>query len=315
MQSHYDIVCGIDNNYVEQCATMLNSLFRNNPESQFKIFILSLDISQHNKITLSNWILSQNNQINFINITQEQLLNCPIKGEDTISAATYLRLFIPKFIPNDIEKVLYLDVDLIVLGNITELFSIDTSNYAACAVEDAPNDSLIPEYAKLSNYFNAGVLLLNLKKLRAQNFTEKALEFILQKPNLLKFYDQDVINAVLKNQILPLPLEWNLLDCFFQKIPKIQEHKKTHLIKAKERPNVIHFSGAYKPWHAGCFHPLKHLYFKNKPKIKLQTKKTKWDRLYLLPRYQQFLLKLHCPKPLFNIIDVIIVKFWHRIHT
>lgn len=294
---------------------MLNSLFRSNPDSQFRIFILSLDISQYNKDTLSNWILSQNNQINFIDISQKQLSNCPIKGNDTISVATYLRLFIPQVIPNNIEKVLYLDVDLIVLGNITELFSIGTSNYAAYAVEDAPNDSLIPEYAKLSHYFNAGVLLLNLKALREQNFTERALNFIFQNSNLLKFHDQDVINAVLMNQIFPLSLEWNLLDCFYQKSPKIQKKRLVSLNFAKKNPKIIHFSGFFKPWHAGCFHPLKRVYLKSIPKIKLKKLKNKWDRLRFLPRYQQILLRLHCPKCFFNVIDYIIVKLWNKLHT
>lgn len=312
MTPYYNIICGIDNNYVEQCATMLNSLFHNSPNSQFKIFILSLDISLHNKNTLSNWILSQNNLVNFIDIKQEQILNCPIKKDDTISAATYLRLLIPQVIPNDIEKALYLDVDLIVSGDIAELFSIDISSYAACAVEDAPNDSFIPEYAKLSNYFNAGVLLLNLKTLRAQKFTDKALDFIFQNTNLLKFHDQDIINAVLKNQILPLPLKWNLLDCFYNDCPKIQDERITELNSALKNPGIIHFSGAVKPWHAGCSHKLAHLYKKNKPKLKLYLKPRKWERLNTFPRYQQFLLILHCPKPIIKVIDRIISHVWNQ---
>ena len=309
----YNIACGVDDKFVMPLATMLNSLFIFNKHHRFRVFILSLKISNENKKQISDWVHSKEHIVKFIDV-EEQLLNpFPIMQAEDISKATYLRIFIPELIPQEINKILYLDTDIIINRNIDNLYNTNIDSYALAAVEDAPNDSFVAKKNFPSRYFNAGVLLLNLQFLREINFSNQARQYIQQSAIPLKFHDQDILNDILLNKILFLPIQWNLLDCFFYKPAIIQNERINELTIAKRSPAIIHFSGTVKPWHVGNIHPLSKKFKSCRPKLKIYNEVSKWEKFKTFPRYQKILFIMHCPTGIIRIIDPIIIKIWTKI--
>lgn len=310
----YSIACGIDNNYVEHLVTMLNSLFLNNTSLIFHIYVLSFDLSKENKGNIASWVTKNANEITFIDVKKDLFQNFPIFDEGYISPATYLRLFIPSLLPQHIDKVLYLDSDIIVNTNIDELLNTDISTNTLAAVEDAPNNSVILQDKK-QLYFNAGVLLLNLRELRKSDFLNDAVNFIQKNHAELFFHDQDVLNALLGNHAKIVPIKWNMLDCFYSKPPKILP-KYLQDYKSTDKKNcIIHFSGKIKPWHIASLHPLTNFYFKYKPKINIEKlkKNDKWQHFDELPRYQKLFIHLHLPRWMQRILDRQICWIWRKL--
>lgn len=313
--NRYSIACGIDSNYVEHLITMLNSLFSNNKPLKFRIFILSFDLTNDNKQIIKSWIENQKQEVLFIDINPEQLVNFPIFDDGYISPATYLRLFIPSLLPISIDKVLYLDSDIIVNTNIEKLLNTDISSYALAAVEDAPNNSVVTSKEPSQPYFNAGVLLLNLKKLRKIDFLNTAVEFIQKNKSILHFHDQDVLNALLGNQAKMLPIQWNMLDCFYNTPPKIQQKYLSALKNTNKKNCIIHFSGIIKPWHKASIHPLTRLYFKYKTNIKFSNlnNEEKWQHFNEIPRYRKLFIHIYLPIWLQRILDRQICWLWRAL--
>lgn len=111
-----------------------------------------------------------------------------------------------------------------------------------------------------NSYFNAGVLLLLIDRLRVLDFTSKALSYIRENHDVIRFHDQDVLNALLCNNKEYMPLKYNVLDTFLIKganIPKRYKMSRDDIYN----PIVIHFSGPLKPWHIECKHPLKQEFY------------------------------------------------------
>ncbi|MDD6090897.1 MAG: glycosyltransferase family 8 protein [Hallerella succinigenes] len=312
--NQYNIVCGIDDKYVRPLTAMLQSLFEHCCNGSCSVFILSLDVQTKNKDLITAWVNSKGHRIQFIDINKKALDFCPIQTFDSISIATYLRLLTPEILPKHIDKVLYLDTDIIIQKDIEDLYEEDLNGIALAAVEDAPNESVVAKEIFPAPYFNAGVILLNLNFLRATKFTEHAFRYIKSNPDKLSLHDQDVLNALLHDKAKFLSIQWNLLDCYYNDPPKIQTNKRSALKIALSDPAIIHFSGSIKPWHVECEHPLSHLFKKYLPKIKLKSQSLKLEHLYKFPKYQRFLLKLHVPFKIIRRLDPIAHTVWNFLY-
>ncbi len=163
----------------------------------------------------------------------------------------YLRLFVPEKLLH-LDKILYLDCDMIVLESLRELYSIDIGDSILGASLDADvifRSGHVWEYEKKINteYFNSGLLLMNLKVMREVRFTETVQNW-LQSGRELMFPDQDALNSLYKDRMVILPLKYNaqfpLLDCMGSKFfPKDHPEYKDLL-----QPTVIHFCTQQKPW-------------------------------------------------------------------
>ena len=185
------------------------------------------------------------------------------------SVANYFRLMASRILPADIERVLYLDSDIIVRRSLAEFWSTDLGGFACAAIEDAFWDPRL-DYVQVpqgSRYFNSGVLLINLSYWRQNNVYERAVEFIKGDPDKLNYYDQDVLNALFVDQWVNLPAVWNDMARSTLHIPALRNLNIPN-------PAIVHFVGPYKPWNWLCNHPFKYEYRKYR-------RKTPW------PRYRQ----------------------------
>ncbi|MCT8137614.1 glycosyltransferase [Anaerobacillus sp. CMMVII] len=240
------VVTVTDDNYAIHLAVMLKSLLKKKKsENPIKIYVMYSNIQRKNKSLLKKVVNKYKAKIRFKKI--DTAMYRRLKTFDHVTKENYYLLSISDFFDETIDRVLYLDSDVIVRKDITELWNTDISPFIVGAVEDFSvmetrnSDLLMPAEAK---YFNAGVLLINLKKWRDLEIKDKISNFINTHSNKIKYGAQDVLNAVLYNQWFELEAKWN--------------YQTDHIPKLKIKPAIIHYTGENKPWNSD--HPLKKYY-------------------------------------------------------
>lgn len=257
----YSIACGIDDNYVQHASVMLMSLSKTNKDYNFDIYIMSLNVCSESKRIIYNLFSNSNMAIHFIDVEESKIVDFPIKKTDYLSIACYLRLFLPIMLPKHVDKVLYLDSDIIVNTCITELLDMDISDYYAAACLDIDqNHCQRLSYSKKLGYYNSGVFYFNIAQLRLFDFFSKVQDYLKTVKVPLKYHDQDIMNYVLRGRIKTLEHKWNMLECFY-----LEEEKRTlfsDVVEGMSDTKIIHFSSAFKPWNFGCRHPKKNEYYR-----------------------------------------------------
>lgn len=261
-----DIVCNIDENYVEHCGVMLTSLFIHNSDLDIRVHIINTGVNDKGKHRLIECGLKFNIDILFYDVDFSYIKEYPITEKDHLSLAAYLRLFMSNLLPDNIDKVLYLDCDLLVVDSIKELWEMDIDGVAVAAVEERePFDTESPKDLKYPveySYFNSGVMLVNLKEWRECNLCAEAMRFISINNSLIKLHDQDVLNALLYNKRKFISIRWNLMDFFLFSPPDVQENRMADWKLSIKYPAIIHFTGKRKPWLRNCDSPYRNQYIK-----------------------------------------------------
>lgn len=264
----YNILCCPDNNYIPYCGIMLTSLFENNRDINFTVYIIAAKLKKTNKELLEKLCCIYNNCISFIDIENNDLGNCPVKKGDHVSIAAYYRIFAPQLLPQNIDKILYLDGDIIINGSINNLYNtnIDNNAFGAVIDEDYLGEK---KYTRLEipfnkSYINSGVLLINLKYWRKYNLVDKCLAYTKNNQERIVLHDQDVLNAVLFDKIKLLPITYNFQTGFLYKITKLDNDKRIELQNCLYTPIIIHYTGPCKPWHKDSKHPYRKRFIYNK---------------------------------------------------
>lgn len=178
-----------------------------------------------------------------------------------VSAATYLRLQLDQLISPNVDRLLYLDVDMIVSGTLRALWETDLGDNSIAAVPDTGVDPALfaTRYDLPSGaYFNAGLLLIDLAQVRASGTFRKTLQVITEQGTTLEYNDQDALNIVFRNNWQVLPNTWN-----FQRI-----HLYAQPLYASEQemgglPKITHFTGSLKPWDRDEWHPYRWIYWRH----------------------------------------------------
>lgn len=247
-----DILCATDDCFAPYCGIMLTSLFENNKNHRCRVFIIvGRPLKRKNARRLMNLGKSYGQQLSFITIDDSCLQRFPKLRN---SLVTYYRLFAAELLPKSVNKVLFLDTDIIVTGDLSPLWEIDLTDKAvAVATERAWLAESRPEelhYPIDAGYFNAGVLLMNLDFWRRKSIGQQCLSFLDNHYDILKYHDQDVLNAVLWDKKIMLPIAFNFQMDFLKKDVFTSEHSKVQevILEALRVPSIIHFSGSMKPW-------------------------------------------------------------------
>lgn len=265
MKSNINICYSCDGNYVQHMACSIASILCNsNPDDTYNFYVLDGGISEKDKIKIGK--ISEKTRlfnIKYVKIDKDDFKNCPITGYvNYITVATYYRFKIPSFF-GYLDKILYLDCDTVANADVSELYNINIDDYYIAAVPE-PYNHLHKERLEIQGehyYCNAGVLLMNLKKIIADNIDKAFFKYIENPEHKIVYQDQDIINEVLKYKIKYINLQWNLQhDTVFSPV-SYPFHEKER-IHALEQPKLIHFTNKFKPWHAKCVNPYRKLYYK-----------------------------------------------------
>ena len=254
-----DIAIATDTNFIRQTQILISSF--ENILSNVNLHILNISLSEEDVNRIKK-IAPVNVKINNIKISKDDLNNLKINKKWPIEA--WARVLIPKIFCNKI--LLYLDVDCIVVDDISELFIND--NFVICGVESPYY--LRQENLKINKGVNSGVLLLNCNYLTNENFTKKILDYGKCNMNSLTMPDQDSINYISQNYMFFLNPEYNVMNFmlglnYFRIKYKLNKryYTKREILNAIENPKIIHFNGGplSRPWlQTGKEHPYKVIY-------------------------------------------------------
>lgn len=244
----------INDKYVEQLLVVLTSLIENNKKENINIYILSSDITPLSEIRLNKLISCfKNTCLSIVKIdkTTTQHLKSTI---EYISNETYYRYLIADLLP-EIDKILYFDADIIINGNIKQLWDTDVSNYLLAGVRDLfIHDINYSEQIGIKHddlYINAGILLMNLKEFRKQKLSKKLISATEELSGKIAYNDQDVLNIVCHDKILEI-------DSIYNYTSRNVYDEPDKCTKAK----IIHYTGSDKPWLVDSAHKLKYLWKK-----------------------------------------------------
>lgn len=284
----------IDQNYVTLFYVLLTSVFANNKQNKITVHIIATGVNAEERNRMTQFINENNGEIIFYDFDSRQASDLYLKKHLTV--ATYYRLYLPALVPETIEKLLYLDTDIVVIGDLLPLYNTDMKGLPAAAV-NYPDAVAKPELNVHTpgDYFNAGVMLMNLAVWKQQHISEKAIEFVQQNPEVCKLSDQDGLNAVLVGNYLKLPLKYNVT---LSDIP-VHLGKRNYKAYLSDKVIIHYTRGGHKPWKILGKNKFRHLYH-NYLKASPQKHVAKYSDFSLKPKTLVFFLKIRTEERLLD---------------
>lgn len=241
---------------------MLKSLFINNPKEKFSIYLMHSSIKKEELLHINEFIDKNGHQLFIITIQEEYFNDAPVMLHYT--KEMYYRLLAFKFLPSNLDKILYLDPDIIVINEIRKLYDVELSEYLYAA--SFHNRISIKEVNKLrlfpydiEEYFNSGVLLMNLTLHREKIDEKEIYEFVKKNRSRLVLPDQDIINALYSKQIKKVDEILFNYDPRYYRYYKIVSKGAIDMDYVIYNTSIIHFCGKKKPWnknYTGKFYSL-----------------------------------------------------------
>lgn len=236
------IVLSSDNNYAPFVATTIASIC-DNTKSFCEFYVLDGGISKENQEKIYSLTAQFNNfSLEFVKVDIESDLKTVQYKNDCkhVTVSTYNRFLIPKLFQN-LKKVLYLDIDIIALGDVKELYDIDLEDFSLGAVSEeksnlrnAAERCIALQLDKNHHYFNAGVLLIDVQKWIREDTLSKLFKCEQDYRNKLKWADQDILNIVFNNHYKELDYKFNYM---------------TDKFAVQSEIILRHFNTDVKPWH------------------------------------------------------------------
>ncbi|MBY7919502.1 glycosyltransferase family 8 protein [Vibrio fluvialis] len=249
----HNITFNIDSKYVVYCQILIKSILNHNDRINFHILHSGLSDIDKEQISSSVSNADVQSKVDFYYVDDTTFSHMPKTSQ--WPTTIYYRIMIAELLSENIDKVLYLDCDILVRGSLDNLFNTCLDGYGVAAVEDilSPIAPMIESINAdpLMGYFNSGVMLLNLKYWRENNVVEKIIKFINDNLDIIRHPDQDAINSILNMNWKKVHYKWNFLKNY-QNIYFCKEHLDKDLNKQSiNYPVIVHFSGV-KPWSSKC---------------------------------------------------------------
>lgn len=262
------LVSSADVRYARPLAVMLASATRNlSPEADLTVYVFDGGLTRRCKRRIERSIDNPNATIVYLRPSTQELQGVPVFGH--ISLSTYFRLLMPKLLPAEVSKAIYVDADCVVIGDLMKLWCTAMKGrplLAAPAINPgqwAPDQVAAAE--RRADYLNAGVLVMDLDMWRREELAQDVVTYLVENSDCVKHWDQDGINHVLHDRWGRLPIKWNYrVDCG---VPPRPGRDTTEDLRAHAA--IVHYASSAKPWDYGCDHPSRDLFFEH-------TEQTEW---------------------------------------
>ena len=234
-----------DDKYINQTVVSMQSAVEHNPDVEFIIMYSTLTDESIKKLE------SVGAKLRLIKMDENLFSHLTLSHWVTVQA--WFRIKLPDMCP-DLDKILYLDCDTLVRGNLDELFSIDLSGKYLAGVKDVWG---VAKYVKRLGmkspvYVNSGMLLFNCDFCRGEHFFDKVVDFAQNNGKIIEFCDQDSINKVVDEDKIVLNPKYNLMDTWWRGgYYEFEGEEETEYLQAKENPVIAHLTGL-KPAFKGC---------------------------------------------------------------
>ncbi len=248
-----NILITVDQNYLPHVRIMLSSLFINNPGNSYDFYLLHADIPNPALQPLQRYCERQGSRLFPTKVQDHVFAEAPVGSY--YSKAMYYRLLAYELLPEHLDRILYLDPDILVINPISELFNLDLGDKLFAAAEHTwvPSLSKYLNMLRLGNYesegyFNSGVMLLNLARQREEMDKAEIFNYVQQHCKELILPDQDVLNALYGHRIMPFDDSLYNYDARLYKIYYLTSRGEKDLSWVMENTAIIHFCGKTKPW-------------------------------------------------------------------
>lgn len=261
-----NIVYASDNNFAEMLGISMISLFENNKHyDKITVYVLDNGIDDENKEKLYSISEKYNREISFIDT--RNTLNKDMKQQRG-SLSTFSRLYIEYLLPQNIEKVLYLDCDILVLDSLSPFYETDIEKYYCAGVRDCLSiDHLKALGLKNTDaYINAGVLLINMDMWRKEKISTKFEDFAQKFNNDVPYADQGILNGVISGKVAVADLKYDsytlIYDFTYKNMLRLRKpvnfYSEAQVEAARKAPVIVHFTSTFtslRPWIEDSTHP------------------------------------------------------------
>ena len=236
------LFCAVDRFYVKQLAVMLRSCAEHyTGPLPLPVYIVDGGLSPDERSKIEQSLQAFSFELTWC--LPGSLSAAEFFVSNHITLSTYFRLFLADVIPADIERVVYIDADTAVLGDVRVLFDMDLGDKIVSArPQAAPADWT---FSPRESYFNAGVLVINATEWRSQQVGELALKFAREHGAANTEWDQGALNVVLNKKWVALGGNWNL---------EPTPGNLASITTPGSAIGIVHFLGVGKPWHTDYPH-------------------------------------------------------------
>ncbi|MFM9089599.1 MAG: glycosyltransferase family 8 protein [Cyanobium sp.] len=256
------IVCAVDRGYLRHCAAMLHSLHETNQGENLAVFVVHDTLEPDEKARFIRYTSTFLPSVSLLQAESTQLHGFPVSGHGSLAA--YFRLLLPDLLPAGLKRFLFIDSDAIVVDSVRPLWETSLKSNPLAAVPEHELSCHDHGYV-FGEYFNSGMMLVDLEQWRQLNLLERGRDFARANPHRLRHWDQDVLNHLFPGQWLAVSQRWNACPHLFGLNPSydLSPHRlSADQIEAIDHPAIVHFAGPgpVKPWHFRCQHPWRDTY-------------------------------------------------------
>jgi len=247
-----NIGCSSNENYAQHLGVMIYSLLENcSNRERVKIFLMDGGISNNSKNKINRIVNKFGAKIFYKNPNKNLIEGLKICRH--IGIETYYRFSLIE--DGTYERLLYLDADLVIKGDLSEIFFKEFEDNIVFAVKDPGGSKNKKEelgIPLLEPYFNAGVLLIDCKKWKNEDITNRTLKFIKENPKKIEYADQDGLNAILIKKWAQLNPSWNVISrLYFYNYFKLKNppnYENENIKQIVNNPKIVHYASFIKPW-------------------------------------------------------------------
>jgi lipopolysaccharide biosynthesis glycosyltransferase len=268
------LCCASDARYVPHTAAMLHSVLSHSSGAGVHVhYLCGPDFPRVEGQRLEQMVRANDGEISFVTIADELVEGLPTiephtaPAGESLSSPMWYRIFLPDLLP-DVDRILYLDGDTIACDSLAPLWTTDLEGAYLGAVSNVFQDDHLGHLTALGyddprDYFNSGVLLLNLELMRRDGCTQALLEYAKGHRHELVWPDQDTLNVVLGRRRRALHPRWNCMNSMFRYPWSMYVFGAEALACARESPGIRHFEGPTlnKPWHYDSWCRTRDAYF------------------------------------------------------
>ncbi|HEV8388628.1 MAG TPA: glycosyltransferase family 8 protein [Dongiaceae bacterium] len=254
------LVSAIDRNYVVPYAAMLASFRDHNPAMPVNAFVIHNDLLDDDRRLLDAISQRTGIRLDLIEVPAypfRSFVTRPrsfLGWRDRMSPIAYAKAFLDRFLPSDIGRVICVDADVIVNGDMSEIWQMEITSSVMAAAN-------IPRMH--FHQFNSGFMLLDLAEWRRWRIADIAEKFLSSYSDALHSHDQHVLNLIFKNRWSKINLKWNYIEDHYRLRAEPSLYTEAEVMAAREAPVIIHYAvGTDKPWSPRCRHPRVELYRK-----------------------------------------------------
>jgi len=257
----FHIAFCVDNNYFRAMGGTIASIIANNPEQHFTFHVLAFEVSEDHQRRLKQLeqMYPVSAQLHLVDMSIFSQFS-HLLGHTHYSLAIFTRLMIPAVLQGQTDRVLYLDADILCFSSLDEMVDMDISADIAVVVPDAPvtrQRRIAALGLKHDEYFNSGVLFINIEKWIAADITQQTLNALLNSNGDMRFSDQDALNIVFNGRARYISPRWNYL---YDLIHDLNVSK--FAMRPIGKAVFVHFAGSVKPWTEWSGHDARELFRK-----------------------------------------------------